>query len=159
MTATRVRLSWADFEEAAPEFASAGRRLLVGADGVAIAFLASVSRDARPHLSPVCPIFALRGLYQSAGSRTPKCTDLARGGAYALHAFLGAHDEEYQVAGRAREVTDESERTLVKQAIPFPAFGPDDPFFDFEIARCLWCWWEKVGQPDTRPVKRRWRCG
>ena len=35
--------SWADFERAASEFAAAGRRLLVGSDGTAIAFLATVA--------------------------------------------------------------------------------------------------------------------
>ena len=36
-----MELSWAEFEQAAPEQAAAGRRLLVGADGVAIGFLAT----------------------------------------------------------------------------------------------------------------------
>lgn len=148
--------SWAEFEASATGFAEAGRRLLVGADGVAIAFLATVSRAGRLHLAPVCPIFCEGRLYLSAGARTPKRRDLDDQGSYVLHAFLGGSDEEFQLAGRAREVRDEAERAAVHRAIPFPAFQPEDPIFELGIERCLWCWWENAGQPDTRPVRRRW---
>ena len=74
--------------------AAAARRLLVGDDGVAIAFLATARRDGRPHLSPVCPIFCDADLFLSASERTPKVRDLRDGGGFVLHAFLGEHDEE-----------------------------------------------------------------
>ena len=77
--------SWAELEVEAPEVGAAGRRLLVGDDGVAIGFLATTAAHGVPHLSPVCPIFCL------------------------------------------------------------------------DIERALWVHWERVGQPDTRPVRRRWR--
>jgi len=147
--------SWAEFERAAPELAAAGRRLLVGDDGVAIAFLAT-SGSRGPQLGPVCPIFCGDDLYLSASARTPKVGDLRGDGRYALHAFLGANDEELQVAGRAREVTAEKARAAVHEAIPFPAFQRDDPIFRFDIERALWVYWERVGQPDTRAVRRRW---
>ncbi len=158
---------WADFEEAAPDLAAAGRRLLVGEDGVAIAFLATAglatdghSRDgnaAGPHLGPVCPVFCGDHLYLVAQTGTPKVRDLRDGtGRFALHAFLAENDEEFQVAGRAHEVTDAGERAAVHEAIPFAAFGREDPIFRFEIERSLWVHWERVGQPDTRAVRRRW---
>ena len=84
--------SWLTFATAAPEMAAAGRRLLVGADGVAIGFLATVARSHQPHLSPVCPIFAPAGLYLSASAKTPKRRDLTDTGAYVLHVFLGEND-------------------------------------------------------------------
>jgi hypothetical protein len=105
--------SWAEFESAAPELGAAGRRLLIGADGVAIGFLASASAGGVAHLSPVCPIFGGENLYVSAGAHTPKAADLGATGRYVLHAFLGAHDEEFQVAGRAGEVVDPAERSAV----------------------------------------------
>jgi hypothetical protein len=74
--------SWADFERLAPEFAEAAHRLLIGSDGVAIAFLATVTRANHPRLAPVCPIFRL------------------------------------------------------------------------VVERVLWVHWERVGQPDTRAVRR-----
>jgi hypothetical protein len=147
---------WADLESGAPEFSAAGRRLMVGEDGVAIAFLATAGRHGGPHLSPVCPIFCGSDLYLSAGERTPKVRDLREGKCYVLHAFLGEHDEEFQIAGRATEVTDASERRAVHDAIPFPAFEPEDPIFRLSVQRALWVFWERAGRPDTRAVRRRW---
>jgi hypothetical protein len=150
-------LSWAEFEQRAPEFGAAGRRLLIGADGVAIGFLASVARDGAPHLSPVCPIFSRSDVYLSAPERRPKVADLRASGRYVLHAMLGASDEEFQIAGRAFEVGDAGERAAVHAAIRFAAFGVEDPIFRLAIERALWVFWERVGQPDTRPVRRRFR--
>ncbi len=76
-----------------------------------------------------------------------------------LHAFLGADDEELQLAGRAEEVRTAEERAAVHAAIPFPAFDTADPVFRLSIERALWVYWERAGQPDTRAVRRRWRSG
>ncbi len=149
--------SWAEFEAAAPAFGATGRRLLVGDDGVAIGFLATATARAVPHLSPVCPIFCAPHLYVSAGAKTPKVADLRAGGTYTLHAFLGANDEEFQIAGCAYEVGDPAERGAVHAAIRFGSFEREDPIFRFDLERALWVYWERVGQPDTRPVRRRWR--
>lgn len=149
--------SWAEFEAEAPELGAAGRRLLIGSDGVAIAFLATADARGAPHLAPVCPIFCPPHLYVSAGLRTPKARDLRAAGAYVLHALLAAHDEEFQVAGRAREVEAPDERAGVHAAIPFASFRREDPLFRLEIDRALHVFWERVGQPDTRAVRRRWR--
>lgn len=148
---------WSDLEQEAPELAAAGRRLMVGADGVAIAFLATAGGAAQPHLSPVCPVSCGDHLYLSASGTTPKVRDLRAGGRFVLHAFLGENDEEFQVAGSATEVTDEAERAAVHDAIPFPAFEHSDPIFRFDLERSLWVFWERVGQPDTKAVRRRWR--
>jgi hypothetical protein len=148
--------SWSAFESAAPDFGAAGRRLLVGADGVAIGFLASVSAAGRLHLAPVCPIFCGGDLYVSAGAHTPKASDLRETRSYVLHAFLGANDEEFQLAGRAGDVTEAAERAAVHAAIPFPAFSRSDPIFRLAIERALWVYWERAGQPDTVAVRRRW---
>jgi hypothetical protein len=148
--------SWSEFALAAPDFAATGRRLLVGSDGVAIAFLATANAEARPHLSPVCPIFCGDDLFLSAGGKTPKVRDLRENGAYTLHAFLAENDEEFQLAGSATEVVDAEARAAVHSAIPFPSFDETDPIFRFDIEGALWVFWERVGQPDTRPVRRRW---
>ena len=151
--------TWAGFAQAAPDFAEAGRRLLVGSDGVAIGFLATASDSSSPHLSPVCPIFCAGELYLSATAASPKVADLASGGHWVLHAFLGEGDEEFQVAGRAVAVADESERAAVHAAIPFPAYEAADPIFRLDVERSLWVYWERVGQPDTKAVRRRWSEG
>ena len=149
-------LSWQDFEKEAPQFAAAGRRLLVDDEGVAIGFLASVSADGVPHLAPVCPIFCGAALYLSASARSPKARDLRADGRYVLHAFLGAYDEEFQLAGRGEEVIDEAERAAVHEAILFPSFDRADPIFHLAIERSLWVHWERPGQKDTTAVRRRW---
>ncbi len=151
-------MSWVEFERDAPEFSAAGRRLLVGSDGVAIAFLATVSLRGVPRLTPVCPIFCGDHLYLSAAARTPKASDLRASQTYALHAFLAENDEEFQISGSAAEVRDAPERSAVHDAIPFPAFKRDDPIFRLSIERALWVYWERVGKPDTKAVRRRWRC-
>lgn len=81
--------SWVEFEHAAPDIASAGCRLLIGSDGVAIGFLATVSPWGMPHLAPVYPIFYGDHLYVSAGIRTTKVQDLRANGLFSLHTFLG----------------------------------------------------------------------
>lgn len=151
-------VGWFAFERAASEIAAAGRRLLVGADGVAIGFLATGSA-ANLHLSPVCPIFCGDHLYVIAAQRSPKAADLRAGGGYVLHAFLGQNDEEFQIAGRAVEVSDAAERAAVHAAVRFAAFDRSDPIFCFFIERALWVHWERVGQPDTKAVRRRWISG
>lgn len=148
--------SFAAFAASAPDLAAAARRLFVGADGVAIGFLASASAAARPHLSPVCPVFCGDELYLVAVARSPKAADLRENGAYVLHAFLGASDEELQLAGRAREVESAEERAAVHAAIPFASFGRTDPIFRLGVERALWVHWERAGQPDTKAVRRRW---
>lgn len=148
--------SWADFARRDPELAGAARRRLVGEDGVAIGFLATASGAGVPHLSPVCPVFCGAHLYLSAGTSTPKVRDLRENGAWVLHAFLGENDEELQVAGRSVEVREPAERAAVHEAIPFAAFRREDPIFRLDFERALWVYWERVGQPDTRAVRRRW---
>ncbi len=49
--------SWVEFERLAPDFTEAARRLLIGSDEVAIAFLATVTKANAPRLAPVCLIF------------------------------------------------------------------------------------------------------
>ncbi len=148
--------SWANFERESPEVAEAGRRLLVGEDGVAIAFLSTCNRSHSPHISPACPIFAADHLYLSVAGRTPKLRDLRESGEFALHAFLAENDEEFQVSGGVGEIRDPSERSAVHEAIPFPSFQREDPIFRLVITRALWVHWERPGLPDMKAIRRRW---
>jgi hypothetical protein len=148
---------FAAFEAAAPDFAAAARRLLVGADGVAIGFLATLAESGLPHLSPVCPVFCGDELFLVAGAATPKTADLRATGAFVLHALLGANDEELQLAGHGVEVEDTRQRAAVHAAIPYAAFRRSDPIFRLDVERALWVFWERAGQPDTKAVRRRWR--
>lgn len=145
-------MNWREFAQAAPDFAAAGLRLLTQESGVAIGFLATVHRSL--HLAPVCPIFCENGVYLSVGASTPKRRDLDRDGRYVLHAFLAANDEEFRIAGRAAIVPGEHDRARVQSAIQFGAFGRDDPIYRLDIETAMWGYWENVGKPGTRPIRR-----
>ena len=151
-------VNWARFEADAGPLAGAGKRLLVGEDGIAIAMIATVARDGHPRMAAVCPIFAGDGLYLSAGAKTPKRFDLHNDGRFVLHAFLGENDEEFQISGSAIAVTRAGEIAEVHAATRF-TFQADDPVFHLLLERCLWGYWEKVGQPGTFAVRKRWSCG
>jgi hypothetical protein len=135
---------------------AAARRLMIGPDGVALAFLATVGEGERPHLAPVCPVICGAHVYLVAAAHTPKAADLRARPAFVLHALPGAADEELQVAGIARLVDEAAERAAVHAAVPFAAFSRTDPIFRLELERALWVRWERVGQPDTRAVRTRW---
>ena len=148
-------MRWCEFKTAAPEFAAAGGRLMQQADGPWIAMLASVSATGIARMAPICPIPCDGALYLSAGAPTPKVRDLERRGRYALHAFLGPSDEEWQIWGSAERVDDSAERARVHDTITFQ-FDAGDPIFHLDVERCLWGYWVDPGQPGTHPVKRRW---
>ena len=145
-------LSWARFADSAPEFAAAGLRLLLQPDGIAIGFLATVGADL--HLAPVCPIFCGDGIFVSVGRTTPKRRDLDEDGRFVLHAMLGADDEEFRIGGHASILSNDAERATVHGAIRFGAFDRKDPIYRLGISSAMWGFWENVGRPGTRPVRR-----
>ena len=148
-------MRWGEFKVAAPEFGAAGERLMHQADGPWIAMLATVSVAGVARMAPICPIPCDGALYLSAGAVTPKVRDLEHRGSYALHAFLGPSDEEWQIWGKAAHIDASAERARVHDAITFQ-FDAGDPIFRLDIDRCLWGYWVDPGKPGTYPVKRRW---
>ncbi len=149
-------VSWSEFASSADVLAASGRRLFGGADGNPIAFLATASPAGNPHLAPVCPIFSGDDLFLSVAQRSPKCDDLCTVGRYTLHAFLGENDEEFQISGFAESLRSPASIDAVHRDIPF-SYQAADPVFRLGMERALWCFWENVGQPDTRPVRQHWR--
>ena len=149
-------LRWKSFAEAAPAIAEAGRRLLYRPDQGEVALLATVDGRGNPRIAPVCPIFTPEGIYLSVSARTPKREHLQSHGGYAMHAQVGADDEEFQIGGRARQVTDAGELERVREAIPFPSYGPDDPIFELLIGRALVVTWPADAEGA---VKVRWAEG
>jgi hypothetical protein len=143
---------WGAFAASAPSLATAGRRLL---DATGIAFLATVRRDGAPRLHPIVPIFSGDGLYVAVNSLSPKRHDLRRDNRYALHASLGPDDEEFALNGMTSEVSDPATREMIIAAASFTVHDAD-ALFELRVARCLHTVWERVGQPDTQPVRQRW---
>ncbi|MGH9175000.1 MAG: pyridoxamine 5'-phosphate oxidase family protein [Vicinamibacterales bacterium] len=148
----RTMANWSAFEADAPDLAGAGRRLI---DATGIVFLATVRRDGAPRLHPIVPIFAGEGIYVAIPASSPKRRDLLRVGRYALHASLGPDDEEFALTGVAVPVTDAAIREAIVAAAQHTIHATDS-LFEFQISRCLHTIWERVGQPDTRPIRRRW---
>ena len=48
-------ISWSEFKRKKPDWAKAGLRLFAP-DGDGIGFLATVAKDGRPRMAPVCPV-------------------------------------------------------------------------------------------------------
>jgi general stress protein 26 len=143
------------FEQAEPELAAGGKRLLVNDDGDGVAFLATTNRLGHPQVAPVCPIFAQGNLYLCAAAHTPKHANLQARPHYVLHAFLGPRDSEFSIAGRAELVREPAEVQAVHAAIRFN-FRKTDPIYQLGVERCFWGYWENPGQPNTRAVRRKW---
>lgn len=78
---------WFEFESCtAADFASAAKRLMIGHDGVAIAYLAWFT-DNKPNPSPVGPVFSGNG-YLTTSKTTPKAEVLSINPGFALHTIL-----------------------------------------------------------------------
>ena len=155
--------TWAEFAEAAPEMAALGSELRAT---FGLAFLATVRKDGSPRLHPVCP-FVVRGrLFIATNQKSPKRHDLKRDGRYVLHMLPGENDAEFQVRGRARLVDDAQTKVMVLAEGPEAGVQPDgallnltpeELLFEYDVEEALSGHWENVGQPDTRPVRKRWR--
>jgi hypothetical protein len=145
--------TWSEFSDRAPDLAESGRRLI---DEYHVAFLATVRHDGAPRLHPVTPVIADGRLFVFVPPTSPKHGDLVRDGRYALHAPLGKDDEEFVVNGAARRRDDAAVYATVVAAASYTVAHGED-LFELDIERCLWGYWENVGQPDTRPIRRSWR--
>jgi hypothetical protein len=53
-------------------------------------------------------------------------------------------------------VTDDATRALVSEAAGHTV-RPQDWIFEYDIEEAQSAHWENVGQPDTRPVRSKWR--
>lgn len=145
-------VSWSEFQQATPDIAAIGHRLLHHPDRGEVAILATVGRRGAPRVAPVCPVFTHDALYVLASRATPKVLQLRRDPRYALHAQVGATDLEFQVSGRVRPVDSPVERSSVLDAITFDSFDPEDPIFELLIGRAIAVVWP---EPDS-PTKLRW---
>ena len=154
--------TWAAFAEEAPEMARLGEELRAK---FGLAFLTTVRKDGAPRIHPVCPFIVRGRLFIATSPESPKRFDLRRDGRYVLHMLPGENDAEFQVRGRAREVTDEATKALVLDQGPRAGVQPDgsplnlspeELLFEYDIEEALSGHWEHVGQPDTYPVRQFW---
>ena len=146
--------SWAEFADSAPRLEAAGRRLIGRAEG-GTAFLATVRGDGLPRINPVTVEIVEGRLVSFVIVDSAKFDDLTADGRYALHAYQDpAEPNEFQVRGRALEVTD---RALRAAAVASWRFEADDSYrlFEFSIEQAVLG--ERATADDWPPVYSSWR--
>ena len=150
-------MSWSEFAKQAPDIAAAGIRLFAREE---VAFLGTTSAEGRPRIHPFIPKIVDGRLVAFVLDSSPKFTDLAERQLYAIHASLGAEDEEFFVSGKATCRNDDTElRATVDLAMGFATGSADERhrLYEFLIDRALWTTWENFGTPQHRPNYRRWQ--
>jgi hypothetical protein len=144
-------VTWTEFEEAAPELAAQGRRLLhQRGDGEAL--LATVRGDAAPRIHSINVDVIGPGLYAFL-LPSAKRSDLEQDGRYALHTHQDpAAPDEFSVRGHARIVDDLEMRARVADMWPFV---PDDSYLlvEFDIDHAIL---GLRGAEEWPPRYRRW---
>ena len=150
-------ISWHTFKQLKPDWVEAAERLHLqpGSNHDGIGMLATVARDGRPRMAPVCPILANEDLWLCVSNYTVKSFDLQNDGRYVLHAFLGTDDEEFQISGSVNIVRGSDHKSSIQSAITFQ-YDPDDMICELTLNRAIWAYWVNPGQPGTRVVKQRW---
>jgi hypothetical protein len=143
---------WCEFEQAAPELASAGKALWTRH---VLMYLGTTRRDGSPRVHPVVPILSDGDVFVAIGDWSPKWRDLVAEPRCVLHALPGPNDDEFVMRGRADPVSDPSAFAAVRAAAAH-AIHDDDHLFRFRLDHVDHGWWEHVGQPGTFPVRRRW---
>ena len=104
--------TWAEFEAAAPDIATAGRRLLY-ARGDGEGLLATVRSSDPPRIHPINVGVADGGLHAFL-LKSAKRVDLESDGRYAIHTHQDPADPaEFSVRGRAHLVDDPAVREAV----------------------------------------------
>jgi hypothetical protein len=151
--------TWAEFDRAAPEMAALGMRQL---QKFGLAYLATTRKDGAPRVHPVCPVIADGRLFVATAPTSPKRLDLLRDGRYVLHALPGKEEEEFLVRGRARRVTNQTTRAIVmdpSNRVTNADLNIHDRewLFEYDIEEAATTHWYHVGQPDTRPIRDKWR--
>jgi hypothetical protein len=152
--------TWAEFERCEPTMAALGRKLISN-EKDQVAYLATTRADGAPRVHPVCPVLSGDHLYLAIGPSSPKLRDLRRDGRFMLHAMPGKDDAEFNVRGRATEANDHATHAEVEQAAAAVGLNvkPAEVLFRLDIEQAATTYWEHVGQPNTRPVRARWRAG
>ncbi len=99
-------MTWAEFEQAAPDLAGATRKRL---ESTRIALLGTIRADGSPRISPVEPYFTADALLFGAMVRSAKARDLARDARCVLHSAISepdAGETEFKLYGTASEAAE-----------------------------------------------------
>ncbi len=148
-------IGWSEFQERAPDIASAGLRLLENGE---VAFLATVSKGGRPRVHPFVPRIVRGRLVAFVMDSSPKMGDLQIRRQYSIHMLPGPEDEECFLSGSAENCEEETDFRRVAAAAMGFATGVDEHhvLFEFLLDRALWTRWIDFGTPDHRPKRALW---
>lgn len=144
---------WSAFAADDPELAAQGRALLEkGGHGSGL--LATVREGVLPRISPVSVAIVDGRLLVFIIIGSAKDRDLREDGRYALHAHQDPQrPDEFQVRGRATEVTDPAARARAIAVWPFEA---DDSYRLFALDAEHALLGERASAHDWPPVYRAW---
>jgi hypothetical protein len=148
--------TWNELSAGAPALAIAGRRL-IERSGAGEGLLATVRGDGLPRIHPVNVGIVDGRLLTFVIVGSAKAGDLAADGRYALHAHQDpAVPHEFQVRGRAAEVTDPDRRGAAAAVWPFEVDG-GYTLYDLSIDHAVLG--ERPTADDWPPVYTSWRAG
>jgi hypothetical protein len=148
--------SWGEFQAAAPDIATEGRRLM-DARGHGSVLLATVRGVAPPRIHPISVAIVDGRLYAFIIVGAPKHTDLVEDGRYAVHTHQDPDaPSELMLRGRARQVDDPGVRAGVASGW---TFEPDDGYtlFEFDIEQAVLG--VRATADEWPPRYRSWRSG
>lgn len=152
---------WQTLEQQAPEIAEKGRGLLYQFN-IGLGYLATQRADGGLRLHPFCPVVTGGGVYGLIID-SPKRRDLLRRKRYAIHAFGPEdRDDEFMLAGEARQVEDPATVAAVSEA--FHAMGAqsdgDELCIEFLIDRAFLALYPpRAENPHAKPRKILWHPG
>lgn len=150
--------SWQEFEQAAPELAAAGRKLLYQF-GPGLGLLGTVRADGGPRLHPICPLIVDGNLCAFIG-HSPKLRDLLRDGRFALHTFPSTDvDDEFFITGRATRTDDPEARASVSRAVAAQGttHGEEDVLFVLGVERAMHAKYGPRGPGSWPPKYSVWK--
>jgi hypothetical protein len=117
-------VNWREFQEQAPQLAAEGTERL---NRRPLAMLATLRRDGSPRISPIEPIFLSDQLILGMIWQSRKALDLLRDARCVLHSIItdpDANEGEFELRGRALEITDERYLSTIRERWILPASSP-----------------------------------
>lgn len=146
--------NWSDLVAGAPAIAETGR-ILLERSGIGEGLLATVRADGPPRIHPVHVRIVDGRLQTFVIVGSAKAGDLAADGRYALHAHQDpAVPHEFQVRGRAAEVTDPQRRA---GAAGDWSFEVDDGYTLYELSIDHAILGDRPTADDWPPIYTSWR--
>lgn len=149
-------LTWEEFEQAAPELAARGRRLI---EHFQFVLVGTLTKDGSPRITPVEAYIIDGHLLVNMIPRSLKALDLLRDPRVYVHAPVTSKEgsPEFKLAGRAKVLESEELRKklddLFWEMIKWRP-RPDSHYFELLAERAAW-----ITYGDSTQRSLRWREG